>query len=227
MSLVRRFALWLAEFVVRHASPGAREWAEGLARETGEIPGDWAALVWTLGSLRVLADRKDRLETSREQFLATAGNALIAAKRNRWGMFLASYTVVFTQHLVNARTVEERVGCCMVLVPCVARALWNILRSSDRSRDKAKRDDASLLDWYRRKLNDDVLCAGLPGMMAVFSVFLGFSLSERGGIAVHPWWNAIHCVGAMGCVAWMHRRRQIDQTRLQRLLSLTPGEIEP
>jgi len=54
MTLVRRAAVGISEKVVRRASPGNREWAEGLACEIGFIEGDWRALGWAIGSLRVL-----------------------------------------------------------------------------------------------------------------------------------------------------------------------------
>ncbi len=56
MTPLRRAAVRIAGFVVRHASSGCREWADGVAREVEFVEGDWAALGWALGSLRVLAD---------------------------------------------------------------------------------------------------------------------------------------------------------------------------
>jgi hypothetical protein len=58
MKLLRKTASEISSIVVRHASSGTREWAEAMAREVEEISGDWAALAWALGSLRVLADRR-------------------------------------------------------------------------------------------------------------------------------------------------------------------------
>jgi hypothetical protein len=49
----------LSSFVLRHASAGSREWAQGLAREVDVIEGDWKALGWALGGLPVLLDRRD------------------------------------------------------------------------------------------------------------------------------------------------------------------------
>ena len=58
MTLVRKLALKISDTVVRWASPGCKEWAEGLKREVRFIGGDWAALVWAIGSTRVLVDRR-------------------------------------------------------------------------------------------------------------------------------------------------------------------------
>jgi hypothetical protein len=58
MTLARRLALTISDEVVRWASPGCKEWAEGLEHEAAVIESDWAALAWALGSTRVLLDRR-------------------------------------------------------------------------------------------------------------------------------------------------------------------------
>jgi hypothetical protein len=64
MTLVRRVAMKISGGVVRYASPGCKEWGEGLAREVEFIEGDWAALRWAIGSTRVLLDRRGAPMTS-------------------------------------------------------------------------------------------------------------------------------------------------------------------
>ena len=54
MTLVRRLALRILNWVVCLASPERREWAEGLEREVAFIESDWRALGWAIGSVRVL-----------------------------------------------------------------------------------------------------------------------------------------------------------------------------
>jgi len=58
LTFLRRAAVALSERVVRWASPGGREWAEGLAREVEFIESDWRALAWAAGSTRVLLERR-------------------------------------------------------------------------------------------------------------------------------------------------------------------------
>lgn len=50
--------MWILSWVVWLASPGCKEWAEGLEREAAVIESDWAALRWAMGSTRVLLDRR-------------------------------------------------------------------------------------------------------------------------------------------------------------------------
>jgi hypothetical protein len=78
MSPVRRLALTISDEVVRWASPGCKEWAEGLEREARIIESDWAALGWALGSMRVLLDRRaaplrslDEVPAATQKFVET------------------------------------------------------------------------------------------------------------------------------------------------------------
>jgi hypothetical protein len=54
MTALRFLAVRISGAVVRWASPGRKEWAEGLEREVAFIESDWRALVWAMGSLRIL-----------------------------------------------------------------------------------------------------------------------------------------------------------------------------
>src|SRR5579875_696126 len=58
MTALRSFALKISRWVVRWASPGCMDWAEGQARELAYIESDWRALAWASGSTRVLLDRR-------------------------------------------------------------------------------------------------------------------------------------------------------------------------
>jgi hypothetical protein len=57
MSIVRDLAVWIADFIVRHAAPGSREWSEALGGEIRFIESDWRALAWALSGVRVLFTR--------------------------------------------------------------------------------------------------------------------------------------------------------------------------
>ena len=59
MTLLRRVATRISCGVVRRASPGAKEWAEATAHEVEFIEGDWRALGWALGSVRILWQRRE------------------------------------------------------------------------------------------------------------------------------------------------------------------------
>jgi hypothetical protein len=56
---MRKLALKISHLVVRYASPGSKEWAEGLAREVAFIENDWSALAWEFGSTKLLLDYRE------------------------------------------------------------------------------------------------------------------------------------------------------------------------
>lgn len=52
-------ALKILNSVVRFASPGTKDWANAMLREMDFIENDWSALLWALGSTRILLKRRD------------------------------------------------------------------------------------------------------------------------------------------------------------------------
>jgi hypothetical protein len=90
MTVIRRLALKISNEVMIWASPGSKEWAEGLAREVEFIESDWAALHWAIGSTRVLLDRRDAP-------IGSLDDALTVAKeyRGSFGNRLKSATPYF------------------------------------------------------------------------------------------------------------------------------------
>jgi hypothetical protein len=72
MTLLRGLALKISNAVVKYASSGCREWAEGVAREVEFVQGDWAALGWAIGSMRLLLDRREATVCSMGEAVARA-----------------------------------------------------------------------------------------------------------------------------------------------------------
>jgi hypothetical protein len=110
MTALRSLALKISAAVVRYASPGCKEWAQGLAREVAFVEGDWAALGWAVGSMRVLLER-------RPGFLELG----------------SAFTAVFSVGLpcleiFGATCLSERVGWSLVLF---GSAYWNVARLRD------------------------------------------------------------------------------------------------
>ncbi len=59
MAPSRRLALKILNAVVRFASPAAQDWAKAMLRELDFIENDWTALLWAIGSTRILLKRGD------------------------------------------------------------------------------------------------------------------------------------------------------------------------
>jgi uncharacterized protein involved in response to NO len=123
MTLVRRLALKISAFVVRFASAGCKQWAEGLLQETEHIENDWAALEWALGSMRVLLDRREAPFRSMTEAMAAA-HRFIDTKRNLTDMpalllLMPMQAINFGFRCFRAKYWLERVGCAEVFVMAV------------------------------------------------------------------------------------------------------------
>lgn len=60
MGVPRRLASALLRAALRLAPPVTREWASAMLRELEFIPGEWAALFWSLGSISAIARHAGR-----------------------------------------------------------------------------------------------------------------------------------------------------------------------
>jgi hypothetical protein len=83
MTFIRRKALEISSWVTWLASPGCKEWAEGLEREVAFIPSDWRALGWAIGSIRLVFDRRPAPITSIARVAAIAKDYR-ESYGNRW-----------------------------------------------------------------------------------------------------------------------------------------------
>jgi hypothetical protein len=121
MTLVRRLALGISSRVVRWASRGCKEWAEGLAREATVIESDWAALGWALGSTRVLLNfREARLATLAD--VPSAVKKFAELKRNEScngialiALFLFGNPLLVWMGFVTAPSSSTQIGCGMAV----------------------------------------------------------------------------------------------------------------
>jgi hypothetical protein len=108
MTLIRKGALKVSSAVVRYASPGCKEWAEGLAREIDFIAGDWAALSWAMGSTRVLLNRQRGPAAAKLPFNIPGPG--------EWFFWVLSFSQFFSNCLVALRSTDEpeRLGSALI-----------------------------------------------------------------------------------------------------------------
>jgi hypothetical protein len=125
MTVVRRSAMGIAAFVVRYAAPGCRDWAEGLAREVEFIEGDWAAFWWSLGSMRVLLDRREATVSSLNEAAAQARQFSQALRNGGFAngrMFATAFTtleIFYALNFLNARNIQQRIWCGVVVLTAI------------------------------------------------------------------------------------------------------------
>jgi len=192
MTRVRKLALGISARVVRWASPGCKEWAEGLAREAAVIDSDWAALRWAIGSTRVLLDRRQVPLISLDEVpdLLLKHVDYTRSGYGLWVLILQGpfyATRIFIDHLNGL----QRTGCILVVLgSIVAGSSWLMGRRRLKLR------------WYDDFYDDTVACARLyqaeqrriPArlfflLLSLLCTAVGIPLSYRNGFEPSTLWG--------------------------------------
>jgi len=150
MTLVRRLALTISDHVERWASPGCKEWAEGLEREAAVIENDWAALRWSLGSTRVLLDRRPAPLTSLDEIPAET-QKFMEGFRNPLVFYMPIINgLLFFLLFFQVKSIMERAGCAFLVLGLITTAILLLMY----------RRRLYML-WYDDIFDDPVACAHL------------------------------------------------------------------
>jgi hypothetical protein len=157
MSLLRGVAEGVSRFVVRHASPGSKEWAEGLAREADFVENDWKALAWSLGSMRVLLSYREVQLRSLDD-LSTEAEKYAERMRHRFsstgGIWICNLlqTFCWSIDLAIAKRLQDRVGYSLLVFGFVMMTIHALILRR-RAYDVPDRDDSvGLVQYYKTGL---------------------------------------------------------------------------
>jgi hypothetical protein len=157
MTLVRIVALTISDEVVRWASPGCKEWAEGLEREARVIESDWAALRWSIGSTRVLLDRRPVSLTSLDEVPA-ATQKFVETTRFRAGFVLAMSTMqgfFYSLRFFHFRNSLGLAGCALVVLGSIIGGFYSVMerrRLKEPWRDDIYDDLVACTSFYKEQL---------------------------------------------------------------------------
>jgi hypothetical protein len=158
MTLVRRLALGISRRVVRWASPGCKEWAEGLEREAEVIESDWAALGWAIGSTRVLLDRRPVSLTSLEE--VPAATQKLVDGTMVFGTLILFRPVIdglwFLRWFFVANSTLGRAGCVIGVLGSVIAVTYLLMEWRRLSLIERRRLKETYKDYI---YNDLVACA--------------------------------------------------------------------
>jgi hypothetical protein len=206
MTFLRKIAMATSECVVRWAAPGCKDWAEGLAREVEFIDSDWRALVWALGSVRVLF-RNPPTSLHNAAEIARAGR-IYAGSREHTPPVL--FLLMVMQALDSGLKVVlptarlghlGRVGCTIATVSAVYLAVvaWMESRMSERPEDM---DDGAWIEFYRREMVRRRNLFSRFGALfpsAAVLMFAGMALGDRGTTALF----LASCIIAFLLLVWL------------------------
>jgi hypothetical protein len=232
MTPVRRVAMKVSGLVVRYASSGCKEWAEGLAREVEFIVGDWAAFWWAIGSTRVLLDRPEAPMTSLTDVRDGARRLSKSVRKRTSGypfLFLyAFYSALKLMgydalKLTGAASLQQRIGYGLIAVAAICMAITLLMRRRMQQAPQSA-DLGTWVLYYRTELERqrDFYRSGV-GMVSYATVilFLGGSYLVCSGFIpkadVRTYlllgWC---CVLLIGCLVsssvwqWLKFQEQID-----------------
>jgi hypothetical protein len=224
MTLLRRLALRISAFVVDHASPGCKDWAEGLASEAEHIQNDWSALAWSLGSIRVLLDRREAPLASLADVSAATWKLVDVKGTGAAAMLL--YTVLLSVdyglRFFIARSRPEQLGCGLIVLCSIPLAIFSLLerRRLDALVNSDINDDNDVR-IYKAEL--EVNLNRPLWIMIISPIYLvGMRLTRPGSVHTHHIWG-LYLLLAIGifplALLALHMRRTA-QRRLDRLETL-------
>jgi hypothetical protein len=183
MTLTRKVALKILDSVVRHASPGCKDWAEGLAREAAFIESDWTALAWALGSTRVLLSYRETPIGSLAEVPAAAQKLVEATRNSALGMWIPIFQgPLYLWKFFGARSWPERAGCALVVLCSVSAGIFLLIerrRLKDPSEDKVYDDIVVCARFYKAELERHFSTL-MIATSAILGYFVGSILAMRG-----------------------------------------------
>jgi hypothetical protein len=222
MTLTRKLALKFSDAVVRYASPGCKEWAEGLARELPSIASDGRALSWAVGSVRVLFDYREAPLGSLADVPAAA-QKFVELTRNSLGMwFFIFQGPLYAWKFFDARTWLERAGCALIVVSSMAAwILWLIERRrlKEPTRDNFYDDFAASALFYKTEL-ERRRTTFLIQAAVVFGSCAGVVFASRGGIRAHAIFSAVVVLISLTAVPFIAHVLRTNRRRMERLDAL-------
>jgi hypothetical protein len=215
MSYLRRLALKISNTVVTYASPGSKEWAEALAREVAFVESDWAALVWALGSVRVLF--RYRPIGSFADLSSLAQKVTETKRDHPNGTWMAAFVwfFIFAGKFCVARSWTERAGCSLVAAGFLNFGIFVLVEN--RRTVPPSDDIIALILSYKAALERFRRSSGWWMMGSVTFLCLGQMLAARDGFRAHPYWNAIYGLAWAGAMLWFLLMRQANRRRLEQI----------
>jgi hypothetical protein len=220
MTLVRGLSVRISGAVVRWASPGCKEWAEGLEREVGVIDSDWRALGWAIGSFKVLL-RNPPMPLGSAAEVARAGRVFAGNREHVPPMILllTSFQLFdYVSRLVFWRGRMDHFQQAGFAIAAVSAAYLAMVGWIEHGMGKRPEDmdDGAWIDFYRREMvrrRDLFSGFGILFPVAIVSMCAGALLGIEG--STRPYLTACFtavCIVMLRLCSWPAERfqRKVD-----------------
>jgi hypothetical protein len=229
MTMVRSLAQKISFYVVKLASPGTKEWAEALARETDFIEEDWNALVWSFGSVRVLFDYRSAPIRSWDELTSTVERYAEQKRhlvnnpwlvRNLGWLNMLLQVQIFGSYLLRSTTTRDCVGYGIAVLGFLVHAVHCFLTQGEP--DVPDRDNLpALIRFYQTELGREVSLSSpdfwIP-ILSLVTAWVGLML-VRG-----PVWQTIVGVFFIATLGFLLQLRRNSRRRLRQIEMLLDGK---
>jgi len=219
MTLVRKLALKISDVVVKYSSPGCKEWAEGLLQETVFIDSDMSALGWSLGSTRVLLDRREAPIGSVADIHSVA-QKYVESKLSGADtcILMLIQGLLYAWKFFGARSWTEHCGCVLAALSAFSLGVCSLLERRRINALLSSDIDDNVL-FYKSELERG-LQRSSRWFITVSSFLLygvGVMLAQRGGVRGNPVFSALIGLFFVAVIPLLLRTRQVNRRRLERL----------
>lgn len=118
MTVIRKAALNIVQFVIRSATPASRVWAQAMLGELSYIKCDWTALRWALGSMHVLFTSPGGHTMTMSELPAATKALTGRMTRRTWAgsVVVIAMAVFFARLLLRVPDTLQRMGCAFLVV---------------------------------------------------------------------------------------------------------------
>jgi hypothetical protein len=216
-------AMKIAGVVVRSASPGCKEWAEGVAREVEFIEGDLSALWWTIGSSRVLLDRREAPMTSLADVAGAARRfSESVRKRTTTYAFLFLWVFIYALRLLNGGgSSEQRFSCGVAVLTAICLGVFELIHRLSLQAPQTEDMEAWAL-YYRSELErqrDFYFHGGKAPHFdsIVFFILIGSVFAQDGGVRGNPVFFAYEVLVYLLWESFVYWQRRQFQRRIDEL----------
>jgi hypothetical protein len=225
MTIVRKLALKVSYIVVKFASPGCKEWAEGLAAEAECIEGDWSTLGWALGSARILLDYREKPLRSLADLPVVVHRYAESKRGISWAwVLLFSQAMTYASKFLATRNQLELMGCSMVVFGNLILGIFRLVEEHNRLKVPPAHDMPALIRFYKAELERMYDLFHSYKWTIAHSAFtiicVGLILAKRGGVRAHPGWDSFLALLWASVVPLYLYTRQTNQRRLEQLKAL-------
>jgi hypothetical protein len=222
MTPMRKLALKISHLVVRYASPGSKEWAEGLAREVAFIENDWSALAWAFGSTRLLLDYREAPIGSLADVPSAAQKFVESMRRGAVEWIFILLSPFYVLKFFHSTWWPERAGCVLVILSSISAGIFLFMerrRLKDPPSDNIYHDLIACAQFYRAELERRRSTVWIP-TSAVFGWIVGTMLSDRGNLYFHAVFSAGIVLLALAASPVFAVAQRINRRRIGRLDAL-------